>query len=112
MPSTDETRSEHMEYVKQEGREVFKHAVRSMSEAADFALHFVDPSIAEEHHVIVGARDEENIGAGSQPQIEVFGPGVIHAARQARGRDRGDVSDAGGSGSLSRSAAAREQRGH
>jgi 3-oxoacyl-[acyl-carrier-protein] synthase-3 len=33
MPSTEETRSARMEFVKQEGREIFKHAVTSMDDA-------------------------------------------------------------------------------
>ena len=33
MPSTDETRAERLEFVKQEGREIFKQAVMCMEEA-------------------------------------------------------------------------------
>ena len=37
-PSTDETRAERMEYVKQEGREVFKNAVVQMDASSRIAL--------------------------------------------------------------------------
>ncbi|MEW5918272.1 MAG: beta-ketoacyl-ACP synthase III [Gemmatimonadota bacterium] len=37
-PFDSEVLSEHSQFIKMEGREVFKHAVRSMSDAADRAL--------------------------------------------------------------------------
>ncbi|MFN2384272.1 MAG: beta-ketoacyl-ACP synthase III [Gemmatimonadota bacterium] len=37
-PSTDATRSDHLEYVKQEGREIFKHAVFAMEETSRIVL--------------------------------------------------------------------------
>jgi 3-oxoacyl-[acyl-carrier-protein] synthase-3 len=38
MPSTEETRSERLEFVKQEGREVFKSAVLAMEQSSRIAL--------------------------------------------------------------------------
>jgi 3-oxoacyl-[acyl-carrier-protein] synthase-3 len=38
MPSSEETRAERLEYVKQEGREVFKSAVLAMEESSRIAL--------------------------------------------------------------------------
>ncbi|MBW3660147.1 MAG: ketoacyl-ACP synthase III [Gemmatimonadetes bacterium] len=38
-PSTEETRAERMEYVRQEGREVFKNAVLQMDTSSRIALH-------------------------------------------------------------------------
>ena len=38
VPSTDETRAERLELVKQEGREVFKHAVTQMDRSSRIAL--------------------------------------------------------------------------
>ena len=38
MPSTEETRTQRLEYVKQEGREVFKSAVLAMDESSRIAL--------------------------------------------------------------------------
>ena len=47
MPSTDATRAEHMEFVKQEGREVFKHAVVAMEESCHRVLDLVGMGISE-----------------------------------------------------------------
>jgi 3-oxoacyl-[acyl-carrier-protein] synthase-3 len=47
MPSTDATRSEHMEYVKQEGREVFKHAVVAMEDSCRRVLEIAGMTIAD-----------------------------------------------------------------
>ena len=47
MPSTEETRSERMEFVKQEGREIFKQAVMCMEEACRRVLDSTDRSIAD-----------------------------------------------------------------
>lgn len=37
-PATHETIDQHMHYIKMEGREVFKHAVRAMCESATYVL--------------------------------------------------------------------------
>ncbi|HET6361993.1 MAG TPA: beta-ketoacyl-ACP synthase III [Gemmatimonadota bacterium] len=47
MPSTDETRSERMEFVKQEGREIFKQAVMCMEEACRRVLDSTDRRITD-----------------------------------------------------------------
>jgi len=39
-PTSHETVDKRMQYIKMEGRETFKHAVKSMSEAANYALKF------------------------------------------------------------------------
>lgn len=52
MPSTDATRSEGMEYVKQEGREIFKQAVTCMEDACHRALEIAGMTIADVDLVI------------------------------------------------------------
>jgi 3-oxoacyl-[acyl-carrier-protein] synthase-3 len=52
MPSTDETRSGRMEFVKQEGREIFKHAVMAMEESCRQVLAIADMSISDVDLVI------------------------------------------------------------
>jgi 3-oxoacyl-[acyl-carrier-protein] synthase-3 len=52
MPSTDETRSERMEFVKQEGREIFKQAVMAMEESCREVLAIADMSISDVDLVI------------------------------------------------------------
>jgi 3-oxoacyl-[acyl-carrier-protein] synthase-3 len=47
MPSTEETRSERMEFVKQEGREIFKQAVMCMEEACRRVLDSTDRQISD-----------------------------------------------------------------
>jgi 3-oxoacyl-[acyl-carrier-protein] synthase-3 len=47
MPSTEETRSERMEFVKQEGREIFKQAVMCMEEACRRVLESTDRRITD-----------------------------------------------------------------
>lgn len=47
MPSTDETRSERMEFVKQEGREIFKQAVMCMEDACRQVLDSTDHRISD-----------------------------------------------------------------
>jgi 3-oxoacyl-[acyl-carrier-protein] synthase-3 len=47
MPSTDETRSERMEFVKQEGREIFKQAVMCMEDACLRVLDATDRRISD-----------------------------------------------------------------
>jgi 3-oxoacyl-[acyl-carrier-protein] synthase-3 len=47
LPSTDKTRSEHMEFVKQEGREIFKHAVMAMEDSCRRVLATADMSISD-----------------------------------------------------------------
>ena len=47
MPSNDATRAEHMEYVKQEGREIFKHAVVAMEDACRRVLELGDMEISD-----------------------------------------------------------------
>jgi 3-oxoacyl-[acyl-carrier-protein] synthase III len=52
LPSTDETRSDRMEFVKQEGREIFKQAVVSMDESCRCVLETADLNISEVDLVI------------------------------------------------------------
>ena len=52
MPSTDATRSEGMEYVKQEGREIFKQAVTCMEDACRRVLEIAGMTIADVDLVI------------------------------------------------------------
>ena len=52
MPSTDETRSEGMEFVKQEGREIFKHAVMAMDESCRRVLETMGMKITDVDLVI------------------------------------------------------------
>ncbi|HUF88955.1 MAG TPA: beta-ketoacyl-ACP synthase III [Gemmatimonadota bacterium] len=52
MPSTEATRSEGMEYVKQEGREIFKQAVTCMEDACRRALEIAGMTIADVDLVI------------------------------------------------------------
>jgi len=52
MPSTEETRSERMEYVKQEGREIFKQAVTCMEDACRRVLEAAEMTIADVDVVI------------------------------------------------------------
>jgi 3-oxoacyl-[acyl-carrier-protein] synthase-3 len=52
LPSTDETRSERMEFVKQEGREIFKQAVVSMEESCHRVLEMTGLNISEVDLVI------------------------------------------------------------
>ena len=47
MPSTDETRSGRLEFVKQEGREIFKQAVMCMEEACRRVLEATDQRISD-----------------------------------------------------------------
>jgi 3-oxoacyl-[acyl-carrier-protein] synthase-3 len=47
MPSTEHTRSERMEFVKQEGREIFKQAVMCMEEACRRVLESTDRRITD-----------------------------------------------------------------
>lgn len=47
MPSTDATRSEHMEYVKQEGREVFKQAIVAMEDSCRRVLEIAGMTISD-----------------------------------------------------------------
>jgi 3-oxoacyl-[acyl-carrier-protein] synthase-3 len=47
LPSTDETRSERMEFVKQEGREIFKQAVMCMEDACRRVLDSTDRRISD-----------------------------------------------------------------
>lgn len=47
MPSTDATRSAHMEFVKQEGREVFKHAVVAMESSCRRVLEIAGMEISD-----------------------------------------------------------------
>lgn len=47
MPSTDETRSDRLEFVKQEGREIFKQAVMCMEEACRRVLDATDQRISD-----------------------------------------------------------------
>jgi 3-oxoacyl-[acyl-carrier-protein] synthase-3 len=47
MPSTDETRSGRMEFVKQEGREIFKQAVMCMEDACRKVLAATDHRISD-----------------------------------------------------------------
>lgn len=51
-PSTDETRSDRMEFVKQEGREIFKQAVVSMEESCHRVLEMTGLNISEVDLVI------------------------------------------------------------
>jgi 3-oxoacyl-[acyl-carrier-protein] synthase-3 len=52
LPSTDETRSDRMEFVKQEGREIFKQAVVSMEESCHRVLEMAGLKISEVDLVI------------------------------------------------------------
>ena len=52
LPSTEETRSERMEFVKQEGREIFKHAVMSMDESCRRVLETMNMKISDVDLVI------------------------------------------------------------
>lgn len=52
LPSTDETRSDRMEFVKQEGREIFKQAVVSMEESCHRVLEMTGMNISEVDLVI------------------------------------------------------------
>jgi 3-oxoacyl-[acyl-carrier-protein] synthase-3 len=52
LPSTDETRSDRMEFVKQEGREIFKQAVVSMEESCHRVLEMSGLNISEVDLVI------------------------------------------------------------
>ncbi|HUP00691.1 MAG TPA: beta-ketoacyl-ACP synthase III [Gemmatimonadota bacterium] len=52
MPSTLETQAERLEYVKQEGREVFKSAVLAMEESSRIVLHRAGLTIDEVDWVI------------------------------------------------------------
>jgi 3-oxoacyl-[acyl-carrier-protein] synthase-3 len=52
LPSTDETRSDRMEFVKQEGREIFKQAVVSMDESCRRVLETAGLNISEVDLVI------------------------------------------------------------
>jgi len=52
MPSTDATRSEGMEYVKQEGREIFKQAVTCMEDACRRVLEIAGMTITDVDLVI------------------------------------------------------------
>jgi 3-oxoacyl-[acyl-carrier-protein] synthase-3 len=52
LPSTDETRSGRMEFVKQEGREIFKQAVVSMDESCRRVLETAGLNISEVDLVI------------------------------------------------------------
>lgn len=45
MPSTKDTHRDRLEYVKQEGREIFKHAVKAMHEGSQRVLERADLSI-------------------------------------------------------------------
>lgn len=45
MPSTEETRAQRLEYVKQEGREVFKNAVKGMGESSQIVLEKVGMTV-------------------------------------------------------------------
>ena len=47
LPSTEETRSDRMEFVKQEGREIFKQAVMSMEEACRRVLATTGMNISD-----------------------------------------------------------------
>jgi 3-oxoacyl-[acyl-carrier-protein] synthase III len=47
LPSTDETRFERMEFVKQEGREIFKQAVMCMEDACRRVLDSTDRRISD-----------------------------------------------------------------
>lgn len=47
LPSTEKTRSERMEFVKQEGREIFKQAVMCMEEACRRVLDSTDRRISD-----------------------------------------------------------------
>lgn len=47
LPSTEETRSERMEFVKQEGREIFKHAVMAMEDSCRQVLAATSLGIAD-----------------------------------------------------------------
>ena len=47
MPSTDQTRSERMEFVKQEGREIFKQAVMCMEDACRRVLDSTGRGISD-----------------------------------------------------------------
>lgn len=47
MPSTDETRSGRLEFVKQEGREIFRQAVMCMEEACRRVLDATDQRISD-----------------------------------------------------------------
>jgi 3-oxoacyl-[acyl-carrier-protein] synthase-3 len=51
-PSTDETRSDRMEFVKQEGREIFKQAVVCMDDSCRQVLESTGTSIADVDLVI------------------------------------------------------------
>jgi 3-oxoacyl-[acyl-carrier-protein] synthase-3 len=52
LPSTDETRSDRMEFVKQEGREIFKQAVVCMEESCRRVLETAGLNISEVDLVI------------------------------------------------------------
>jgi 3-oxoacyl-[acyl-carrier-protein] synthase-3 len=52
LPSTDETRSDRMEFVKQEGREIFKQAVVCMDESCRRVLETAGLNISEVDLVI------------------------------------------------------------
>jgi 3-oxoacyl-[acyl-carrier-protein] synthase-3 len=45
MPSTEETRAQRLEFVKQEGREVFKNAVKGMGESSRIVLEKVGMTV-------------------------------------------------------------------
>lgn len=52
LPSSEETRSDRMEFVKQEGREIFKQAVVSMEESCHRVLEMAGLNISEVDLVI------------------------------------------------------------